>query len=293
MIDTTVEPYGAKVIADSMSTNGTRLTTMVVSIPRFELPAFNTHRVFSRNSASSRAIPVERRIDQVEAHPYVPLEFGKNKRGMQHTDVLEGMEAEAAREDWLKIAADVVAGSRRLASRKVHKQLANRVLEPFLFQPVLVTATEWENFFALRLDEAAQAEIRLAAESMKAAMDASCPRTVDVDDWHLPLVDAAEGIPAEMVRRVCVGRCARVSTLTFDGRRDPDADVKLHDDLLWKGHMSPFEHAARPMTDDELARYLTADTNGKSFCGNFNGWIQYRKLLPGEAVWSRERHRDA
>jgi hypothetical protein len=274
---------------------GTRLTTIEVTFPRIVLAEFNTHRVFSRNSASSRAIPVEKRIAAVEADPFVPEVFGKNQKGMQASENLSEEDADMARQEWMLACKDAVYRARQLAARGVHKQLANRLIEPFCWHTVIVTATEWENFFALRCHPDAQPEIRVAAEWMQAVYDQSVPQELDEDMWHLPLLPDApqllsEGYSMADLCRISVGRCARVSYLTHDGRRDPSADLDLAAKLQYSGHMSPFEHVARPMNRSECEyKYGTHGefvgdnmTPQKNFCGNFKGWIQLRKELPHE-----------
>jgi thymidylate synthase ThyX len=279
--------YSAKVLADSIACD-VRLTTLEVTMPRFILAEFNTHRMFSRNSASSRAIPVEKRIAQIRDNPFVPEAFAANKRGMQAGEALGAEDQQRAEYQWMQACDWAVLAAERLAQIGVHKQWANRLLEPFAWHTVIVTATEWDNFFALRISEHAQPEIRTVAELMRAAMEASTPVSKDHGEWHLPLVYAeddsafsdldAEAHPRIDIVKVSVARCARVSYLTHDGKRDVDADLRLHDQLLSNGHMSPFEHAAKvgTNTDDE-------------FVGNFRKpWLQYRKMLPGEAVYTRK-----
>jgi thymidylate synthase ThyX len=173
-------------------------------------------------------------------------------------------------------------GARTLATLGVHKQLANRLLEPFLWHTVIVSATEWSNFFALRCHPDAQPEIRKIAEMMRDAMKASEPTPIPM--WHLPLVDDAEQLHAEgfhgrEVALISAGRCARVSYLTHDGKRDPHADMALAKRLLASGHMSPFEHQAYPMMTDAFdAR--------RRFRGNFRGWVQLRKTIDNEDDFS-------
>lgn len=277
--------YEAKVLADSVSPAGVRLTTMQVTFPRIVLAEFNTHRVLSRNSASSRAIPVEKRIAAIEADPFVPAQFAKNRRGMQSTEVLEERDAEYAEREWRGAARDACERAHRLAVMGVHKALANRLVEPFCWHTVIVSATEWSNFFALRCHPDAQPEIRTVAEMMRDLYAAHEPVAVDYGDWHRPLLDRDEdfnlavagvgdgdeqrGMTADELNLVSVGRCARVSSLTHDGRRDPAEDVALARRLLHAGHMSPFEHVARP-TRPELT------------IGNFRGWEQYRKTIKNE-----------
>jgi thymidylate synthase ThyX len=280
---------------------------MEVVFPRIVLAEFNTHRMFSRNSASSRAIPVEKMISMVREHPYVPTEWPKNQKGMSASENLENTPGywpvREAEEIWLLQRDEAVKSALGLLRVGVHKQITNRLLEPFMWHTVIVTATEWSNFFNLRCHPAAHPEIRKVAELMRDALAASTPVELKYGEWHLPLIDEQdiaeafklaremnlpeEGLPARVEHSilvpVSVGRCARVSYLTHDGKRDHDADIKLHDDLLKNGHMSPFEHVARPMgladTPIHSHRYLGA---AQHFSGNFRGWISYRKTIPHE-----------
>lgn len=294
--------FEAKVLADSRSPAGHRLTTLEATFPRFVLAEFNTHRVFSRNSASSRAIPIAKQLRRVLEDPYVPIEFGSNQPGMQAGAPLEGRKRDTAEAEWLRARDDAVRRVLGLivepgevgaaadpsdlldrvedATRRrevppawlnVHKQVANRLLEPFMWHTVIVTATEWENFLNLRCHPDAQPEIRLVAARMREAMATSEPAELDQDGWHLPLVrpeDRDEASLEDLIK-VSVGRCARVSYLTHDGRRDLAADIELHDRLIESGHMSPLEHPARPLPDAEWS-------------GNFRGWRSYRKDIPNE-----------
>jgi hypothetical protein len=271
-----------------------------VTFPRIVLAEFNTHRVLSRNSASSRAIPIAKRIEMVEQTPYVPDEFGSNQKGMQSGAPLEDEDAAGAREDWLNAARIAVVQAQKLQARGVHKEYANRLLEPFCWHTVIVTATEWENFRALRCHPLATRPIRLAAELMFQAYDMSTPRTLAYGDWHLPYVSADdEGESVGTLVKLSAARCARVSYLTQGGVRDPREDLALYARLRGPGHMSPLEHPARPakIPDDyaiawarvndvaggfQLGRALTAE---QLWFGNFRGWVQHRKEVPGEAVF--------
>ncbi|HEU4706543.1 MAG TPA: FAD-dependent thymidylate synthase [Solirubrobacterales bacterium] len=299
--------FDAKVLADSVSPAGHRLTTLEATFPRFVLAEFNTHRVFSRNSASSRAIPVAKQLRRVLDDPYVPIEFGSNKPGMQAGPVLTGADRDAAEAEWLRARDDAVRHVLGLitspenvasfddlhecleaaqASLKdppaewlnVHKQVANRLLEPFMWHTVIVSATTWDNFFNLRCHPDAQPEIRLIATKMRDAVERSVPTRLEPGEWHLPLVgepEREEASSAEELAKISIGRCARVSYLTHAGTRDLSADVALYDRLLESGHMSPMEHVARPMTPEEL--------DHSEWNGNFQGWIAHRKLIPGES----------
>jgi thymidylate synthase ThyX len=270
--------YAAKVIADSIA-DGVRLTTLEATMPRIVLAEFNTHRMFSRNSASSRAIPVEKRIQAVIDDPFVPESFGSNQKGMQAGSALEGREAADAREVWMHARVEAVRAARALAALGVHKQLANRLIEPFAWTTVVVTATEWENYFNLRISSLAQPEIRLVSEAMKAAMDTSKPRTLHVGEWHLPYIQ--DGESEGPLAMISAARCARVSYLTQDGRRDIEADLRLAESLATNRHMSPFEHVARVASPHVF--------DNPEFTGNFRfPWVQLRKTMAGEDVAPKE-----
>lgn len=299
--------FEAKALADSVSPAGHRLTTLEATFPRFVLAEFNTHRVFSRNSASSRAIPVAKQLRRVLDDPYVPIEFGSNKPGMQAGPPLTGPRRDAAEAEWLRARDDAVrhvlgliATPENAASfddlhgclaavepslreppaewLNVHKQVANRLLEPFMWHTVIVSSTTWENFFNLRCHADAQPEIRLVATKMRDAVERSVPTRLEPGEWHLPLIgeaDREEAGSQDEMAKISIGRCARVSYLTHAGTRDLSADAALYDRLLESGHMSPMEHVARPMTAEELQR--------AEWSGNFQGWIAHRKLISGES----------
>lgn len=325
--------YDAKILADSISPAEHRLTTFEVTFPRIVLAEFNTHRMLSRNSASSRAIPVAKRIATVMSDPFVPAVFGKNMPGMQHGEVLDEEDQLRASAAWRTGLHTALSTAESLAGSNVHKQLANRVLEPYSWHTVIVTATDWENFFNLRCHQNAQPEIRTVVEMMRELHRNHLPRPLNSSEWHLPLVQRDERIGVEtngdieVLAKISAARCARVSYLTHDGKRDLDADLELYKKLTTNGHMSPLEHPARPMTEDELRvtsmcdisyrsdgvtgptlRVKTGSTasvvgceviffSGKrahvasvrgpfNYCGNFNGWVQLRKLIPGETVFT-------
>lgn len=267
--------YEAIILADSISPTGARLTTMEVTFPRMVLAEFNTHRMFSRNSASSRAIPVEKMLDKVRTHPFIPVRFGKNQKGMQASEWLAGTEHSEAVRRWYHGRDRAIETAEALLAVGVHKQLVNRVLEPYLWHTVIVTATEWSNFFALRDHPDAQPEIQIPAHLMKVALANSSPRLVEMGDWHRPLMPDLEELAtiyvANDLNRISAGRCARVSYTTHHGTRDPEADIELCERLVTSGHMSPLEHVATPLPESWMT------------LGNFKGWEQMRKAVPYEA----------
>jgi thymidylate synthase ThyX len=140
----------AEIVADSINAAGNRITSMVVTFPRFILAELNTHRMFSRNSASSRAIPFEKMVKSVEENPFIPMAWQKDHKGMQGTKYFTEEESKTLRRDWLSCRNEVLAKAKELAEQGVTKQLCNRLLEPFMYHTVIITATDWENFFALR-----------------------------------------------------------------------------------------------------------------------------------------------
>lgn len=140
----------AEIIADSKNEFGERITTMVVNFPRFILAELNTHRAFSRNSASSRAIPFEKMLKMVQENPFIPIAWQKDHKGMQGTEYLSGTAEQEVWDYWLQSRDEAIKYAKELNSIGVTKQLCNRLLEPFMWHKVIITSTEWENFFALR-----------------------------------------------------------------------------------------------------------------------------------------------
>ena len=259
--------YHVEVLLDSINPSGQRLTTFVLRFPRFVLPEFNTHRMFSRNASSSRAIPTAKLMQQLRDDPVIPVEWGRNQSGMQAREVLDAGAAAEAEAAWLAARDAALARAEQLRATGVHKQIVNRLLEPWMWASVIVSATTYENFFTLRCHPDAQPEIKRLADLMRSAFVASTPTPLAAGDWHLPFVgvdDAA--LPIEDQKQVSVARCARVSYLTHVGTRDIDADRQLHQRLLDAGHWSPFEHVAMAVRDE--ARF-----------NNFTGWQAYRHQM--------------
>ncbi|MBV8371628.1 MAG: FAD-dependent thymidylate synthase [Candidatus Eremiobacteraeota bacterium] len=264
--------YSARVLLDSISPAGVRLTTLEVTFPRFVLAEFNTHRVLSKNSASSRAIPTSKLLERIANDPVLPLEWGRNQAGMTAADVLTPEEEKEATRVWLSARDAALTHARALLALNVHKQELNRILEPFLWHTVIVTGTEWDNFFSLRTASTAQPEIRAAALRMRDAMTASRPGTIAYGAWHLPLLhDDERALDVDSRKKIAAARCARVSYLTHDGNREIAKDLDLHDRLKHDRHLSPFEHVATPAPDTE-------------FHANFRGWLQMRREIETNAA---------
>lgn len=258
----------AKVITDSTYERGTRLTTIEVRIPRCLQAELNTHRNASKNSASSRAIPTKKFVDFVLNDPYIPT-MGQAGRGMQDHGELSEESLEEARNVWLAARDKMVEAATKLRELGVHKQTQNRLLEPWLWQTVIVTSTDWANFLNLRCHKDTQPDFQRTAHAVGEALRDSTPRFLGVGEWHLPYLQADEGdLDLETRKKVSVARCARVSYLTHDGVRSIDKDLSLYDRLVSQGHMSPTEHVACPLLNRR--------------CGNFVGWYQHRKEIAGE-----------
>lgn len=276
--------YSAKIILRSISHRGVSLTTWELTYPRFVHAELMTHRMFSRNSASSRAIPNEKLRARIAEDPVLPIYWGANQKGMQAKEEISEELKETAKAKWIAASQKMLRISEELSELGVHKQLANRLIEPWMWITVIVTATDFANWYHLRDSEFAQPEIRHLAVLMKwtdANYNESKTLTLHPGEWHTPYVEPSElklKVPIsnneywEAYKKVSTGRCARVSYLTHDGKRDPQEDINLHDKLATSGHWSPFEHVATPLD------------NSEEYCGNFRGWKQYRKEFPNEYV---------
>lgn len=268
----------ARVICDSMSPEGRRLTTFVLSYPRFVHAEFMTHRAFSRNAASSRAIPSKKIRRAVIDDMAMPIYWGANQKGMQAESELEGWRLAAAQKLWVAVGYLMLGLSWLLEKLGLHKQIANRVMEPWFNITVVCTATDFANFYHLRNHAKAQPEIHELARVMLEAQNQSIPRMLRYGEWHLPFVEDHEvaTLGIEKAKQVSVARCARVSYLNHDGMRSDYAnDLTLYNRLVGEipMHSSPAEHQATPI-----------NASGRS--GNFQGWGQNRKLLANENLTS-------
>jgi hypothetical protein len=295
----------AKVICDSVAPNGCRLTTMEWTYPRMIHSEIMTHRKLSRNAASSRAIPLSKMIQRVQSNPVFPIHWGKNQKGMQADEELSPINKLIAGQDWMYARDNAIEKAEALEELGVHKQIGNRLLEPWMWITVIVSATNLENLFALRCHPAAEPHFQNLAYKIRNAYDKSKPDTLEWGEYHLPLFGAMGGSYPEDFdipnkdntwMKVSAARCARVSYLTQDGKRDPLEDIKLYERLAssFPLHASPLEHPAQAiktdynqderanMTDEELAALRPIDW------GNFDpGWLQFRKMHENENVTKR------
>ncbi len=265
----------AKILADSLAPNGKRIVTFELTYPRFIHAEFMTHRMFSRNAASSRAIPFKKLLKRIQQDPVIPIHWGKNEPGMQANAEVSEETKKQCRADWLYARDLAVQQASILFVLGIHKQIVNRLLEPWMHITIIATATERDNFYALRYHPAAEPHFQALAKAMWEAEQTSTPRVLSEGEWHLPLVTWNDEIQydIETLKKLSVARCARVSYLNHDGTNpDIQKDIELHDRLLMNRHLSPLEHQATPLKDSEERS------------GNLVGWEQYRKKIPGENV---------
>ncbi len=290
------------ILADSISPEGIRLLTWQLRYWRPIHSELMTHRVFSRNAGSSRARPSQAIIDQVRNDPWGPLHWGKNEPGMQANAELEGPALQLAKSTWGIAAMDAAISAGRLVERGAHKQIVNRLLEPFTYIDVVLSGTDFANWYALRDHKDAQPEIRELASLMKEVQAHSTPTILQPGEWHLPYVTDKDREDVklfgeswtwngtvldqmETLRRISAARCARVSYKLHDGSKtDFGKDLELFERLLVSQplHASPAEHQATPdrwLGDRHAAAWVHPEEHG-----NFRGWRQFRKMLPNEFV---------
>ena len=259
----------AKIVLTSSTSSGHQLITFVLKYPRFIHAQIMTHRVFSRNVSSSRAIPTSKMVKTAIESNIRPESWGKNQKGMSPGLTLTDSNGITADMHWDDARNSAIHYALQLEDLGVHKQWANRLLEPFLPVTTIVTATDFTNFFNLRLNHEAQGEIQELAEKMLTEKKAVPPTWVEPGDWHIPFIrEEEEGYPLGTRQRISVARCARVSYKTPDDDMysTPERDMALFDRLAKSGHWSPFEHVAMALASPVRI-------------ANFTGWLQYRQLV--------------
>lgn len=291
----------AKIIADSFNPQqDSRITTFELVYPRFIHGELMTHRVFSRNAASSRAIPIDKVIELVETTPAMPVHWGANQSGMQAKE--EIFSKDMAKLFWLNARDAAVINARLLQKAGLHKQIVNRVLEPFQLMKTIVTSTQYNNWFWLRDHEDAQPEIAELAAVMCVAYENSTPEVLVEGEWHVPYVKTYHDIRTkvryyldendkyitlEEARMISASCCAQVSYRKNDGSLEKASMV--FDRLINSVpvHASPVEHIATPIMhmaspDDyfDVEGVTHIDKQGVPFSGNLHGWVQFRQLIP-------------
>lgn len=273
--------YSSRILEDSISPCGVRLTTFEVTFPRFILAEFNTHRVLSRNSASSRAIPPEKQIERLITAPFVP-KFGTRVKGMGSGELNPNQLG--CIDVWLEARDAAVLAARRLIDLGVDKARINRLLEPFMWHTVIATGTRWSNFFGLRTDKDAQPEFRIVAQMMQDEFESHSPNELKIGEWHLPLITEQERREnhIEILPAASAGRCARVSFDTHNNAEPLSSSVERCTGLTQSAHWSPTEHQAKVADPNTTPLFDMPKRNG-----NLHGdWIQFRKLFANESDWN-------
>lgn len=306
--------WQAKIIAWSRSeVTGKEIITWELVYPRFIHSEVMTHRVLSRNAASSRAIPIQKVIDLVRENPAMPIHWGKNQPGMQSKWELEHPNIEYVKQGWLDVAEMACRAAEDMMAMGLHKQVTNRILEPFQWMKVVVTGTEWENFYWLRHHEDAQPEFKHLCELMLEEKE-KFSGVVDLQpgEWHTPYYGAGywiEGLDDSLEDALAISMscCAQVSYRTLDDSLEKAKRVVDRLNLTGKDgnpvHSSPSEHQATPMKGvvdrgeyDKMVNVSnysdTWEEGITSFhkeiglmSGNLAGWIQYRQLIPNNTKW--------
>ena len=289
----------AIILADSISPDGIRLTTFQLTYWRAIHSELMTHRMFSRCAQSSRATPINKNIESVLNNPWRPAVWTANDKGMvaKHNipeDIVPVVELA-----WKTAAKSMATIASALEQVGLHKQVVNRLLEPFSPINVVVSSTDWNNFWKLRCAKDADPSMQLLANTMKEAFDASEPKELFTNDWHLPYIDREKDmelvkeqfpnleeweIKESIFPKISAARCARVSYKTFDGTTSIKQDIDLCDRLIKNNHMSPLEHVAKPdvcvrETEKNIQHWQHSEEHG-----NFRGWRQLRKMMPNEYI---------
>jgi len=287
----------AKIIADSINPQGVRITTLELEYPRFIHAELMTHRVFSRNSASSRAIPVNKMLETITLNPAKPIHWGKNEAGMQANQELDTNAKIMANALWDTAKINAVKISDKMHQTGVHKQIANRITEPFQHMKVVVTSTEWNNWDWLRYHPDAQPEIKRLAEVMLEAVKESTSLNLKVGEWHVPYYGEGywkhgDSCSVEDALTISASCCAQVSYRLLDDSIEKARMVYKRLVESSPVHASPFEHQASPIIKRDGSLNLKndidswqegvtqMDRDGNLWSGNFQGWIQHRQLIP-------------
>lgn len=309
----------AKIVADSVNSNGNRITTYELEYHRYIHGEVMTHRLFSRNAMSSRAIPISKMIDQVESSPAIPIHWGAKQSGMQANNecdntVLDNCGEPFSREDWWKFAMEeAIMNAEAFDEAGYHKQIVNRLIEPFQMMKIVLTATEFENFFWLRCDKDAQPEIQELANLMFECREESEPELLKAGEWHTPYVEhfrASDGdamleyhvnglaVTEEEAIAISSSCCAQVSYRNIDNSYGKA--MKVYERLGVGGnkiHASPFENVTVPMEHTNISSLpegcewekgvTHCDRNGDFWSGNIKGFIQHRQRLEGHTKWRK------
>lgn len=293
-----------ELIKDSFNPQfNSRITTMVLEYPRIIHSELMTHRVFSRNASSSRAIPVSKAIEQVQNNPAMPVRFGKNQAGMQ--DAGEYEQSNAVKSLWVESAKSACSFASVMNDMKAHKQVINRILEPYQFIRVCVTSTNWNNWFNLRNHPDADPTIHALAKTMLNAYHGIPAKVLRPGQWHIPFVEEVTNdysqkfyddkgviLTLEEALKISSSCAAQTSYRKLDSSLDKAEDIYKKLIESKPCHASPVEHQAmaiatvdNPMDYFKVKGVTHIDRNGTPWSGNFHGFVQNRQLIPDNAVY--------
>lgn len=303
----------ARVVAKSSSTQSDDiLTTWEVEYPRIVHSELMTHKMLSKNASSSRAIPTVDTLKRVWNDPAMPVQWGKNQPGMQAEHELSEFKKSLARFAWRVAAKMSCAASYALHKLGAHKQVCNRITEPFQFIKVVITGTEIENFFWLRCHRDADPTIKELADCMLAAYEKAGTTMLAPGDWHVPYfkafwdtqgawfkdcAGAPEYSPLNEAMNVSSSCCAQASYRKLDMSSSKASKMRGRLTEGERVHASPFEHQGTPISNS-LALYeqpgiTHADVNDFSlWSANFRGFIQHRQLIPNHVKTGREEQQE-
>lgn len=261
--------------------NAPVIYTIRLRYPRILHGEIMTHRVFSRNARSSRAVPVRTMLLETTSIPFIPWHWGANQKGMQATEECNetivwhtpagGVWREATREQaWLEARDKAVEIAENFMNAGYHKQNVNRLLEPFSWIDTLITSTDWDNFLWLRDHKDAEPHLQDLARLVKKAINNAVVQDLSIGEWHLPYITMDDrlwaygefgghaGVMNEVLgamnkvlgalRKISSARCARISYKPFDGDATYERELERYDQLVTseRVHASPLEHQACP-----------------------------------------------
>lgn len=280
----------AKIVLDSINPAGSRITTWLLTYPRFIHSEFMTHRIFSRNAASSRAIPSKKLIESVRNNPALFEQVGKANKGMTAEEVLSPLESSVFLKSW-KEAGESSADFVEYWSQHIAKQVVNRILEPWMHMTVVATATDHSNFFKLRAHPAAQPEFQVLAYRMLGEYVRSTPLPLEWGQWHLPGLSEEDSTNEDLEDadrlKICTALACRASYSAFDEPLSFADAERIHDRGVQNGHWSPFEHCAQAVgSSGACGAFKRYPWSNFDFPGNGGQsyWGQYRKLFPSECA---------
>lgn len=241
-----------QILKDSLHPNGrNRFTTFLINFPKCLLAELNTHRQLVRNVGSSRAIPVSKMIEKVKKDPFVPI-FTRNQAGMSGKQDLSSDEVVLAEQIWLDALESAVTRAETLKSLGIHKEGTNRLLDTFLNVQLVLSGTEFAHFFDLRCHPSAQLSFKEIADEMHSLYMENKPDKLSYGDWHIPFDSYfPEGCTLYQKLSIASARNARISYESHGGNHTPEKDFQLFEDLVSKKHLTPLEHSAKVVDNEQ------------------------------------------